>query len=130
MTELSYLFPSEDIEFLEDMEYVWHQCVEDGKRGLVISGYQLPRGYTPDVADLMLLIPVDYPTTGIDMFYFSPNVMRTDGYPIAKLSHEMHFTTQWQRWSRHYDWRPGIDNIANHIARMDNILRSESGSGN
>ena len=129
MTELSYLLPPEDIEFLEGMKYDWHQCVEGGKRGLVISGYQLPRGYTPDVVDLMLLIPTDYPIAGIDMFYFSPGVTRSDRSPINKLRHEDHFDKQWQRWSRHPIWRPGIDSIATHITYVGNQLRSELGQG-
>lgn len=125
-----YPLPDEDVEFLRgNYSNAWEQVGEADKRGLVISNYRLPCGYAPDKTELMLLIPANYPTAGIDMFYFSPSVARADGQSIDALSDEFHFGQQWQRWSRHYEWRPGEDCIATHIAYVGNQLKFELGQG-
>jgi len=128
-SDTPYLLPEDDMEFLSSNYRDWTRQVEESKRGLVISNYRLPRGYVPDKAELMLLIPIEYPTAGIDMFYFSPDVVRADGQSIGALNPEVHFGKQWHRWSRHYDWRPGEDNIATHITYVGNQLKSELGQG-
>ena len=79
----------------------------------------------------MLLIPSGYPTSPIDMFYFRPPILRIDGGEIASLADETHFGRIWQRWSRHYlpdQWRDGVDNVATHIAFIENVLKSELGN--
>ena len=122
------LLSPEDIEFLNGGNFDWEPLVENSKKGLVIRKYTLPKGYAPKETDLMLLIPPDYPTIPIDMFYFSPDVHRTDGGGINALAPEVHFGIGWQRWSRHYPpnkWRPGIDNVATHVTYVGNILKSE-----
>ena len=122
--------PEEDLEFLNtDFGDGWEQVEEGDKSGLIIRNYNLPPGYTPEMADLMLLIPAEYPTSGLDMFYFFPEVSRADGFPIGALASETHFGVVWQRWSRHYAWRPGEDSIATHITTMGNVLRSELRGG-
>lgn len=124
-----YPLPEEDMEFLSSNYKDWARQIEGSKHGLIIPNYQLPRGYAPDKAELMLLIPSDYPAAGIDMFYFSPDIVRTDGQPIGALNPEVHFGEQWQRWSRHYTWRPDKDNIATHITYVGNQLKFELGHG-
>ena len=122
--------PEEDLEFLNaDFQGRWEWVKEGDKSGLIIRNYNLPPGYSPEVVALMLLIPAEYPTSGLDMFYFSPEVSRADGLPIGALSSETHFGVAWQRWSRHYAWRPGEDSIATHITTMRNVLKDELGGG-
>lgn len=119
-------FDDEDLEFLNSNCSGWNRPPDEGnQQGLIIPDYQLPHGYAPDKVDLMLLIPANYPVSGIDMFYFSPSVARADGRSIGALSNEFHFGQQWQRWSRHYEWRPGEDSIATHIAYVGNQLKFE-----
>ena len=122
--------PKEDLEFLDsDFHDSWELVKEGDKSGLIIRNYNLPPGYSPEVVDLMLLIPAEYPISGLDMFYFFPEVSRAEGFPIGALSSETHFGVAWQRWSRHYDWRPGEDNIATHITTIRNVLRNELTGG-
>ena len=104
----------------------WEPISEGGKNGLLIRGYRLPHGYAPETADLMVLIPPGYPAANLDMFYLSPPVRRKDGGVIAALSGEAHYGREWQRWSRHYEWRPGVDCIATHLQRTENILRADA----
>ncbi len=123
------LLPEEDLEYLK-ANFPDYECRrENSKKGIIIHDYPLPKGYNPDKSSLMLIIPENYPTTKIDMFYFSPNIERQDRATIEALSDENHFNQNWQRWSRHYDWRPGIDNISTHISYIHNQLKSEAGTG-
>ena len=118
--------PEEDLEFLR-AEYPqrWKLVNEGNKVGLIIENYRLPRGYTPEKSDLLLLVPIDYPAGRIDMFYFDPEVLREDGSSIAASGPESHFERTWQRWSRHYEWRPGVDSVATHVTYVENQLISE-----
>ena len=127
-----YDLPEEELEFLNsNFNDKWERVAEGNKRGLIIHSYGLPQGYTPNEVNLMLLIPTDYPAGQLDMFYFSPGVSispeisRRDKFAIGGLSFETHFGTQWQRWSRHYTWRPGEDNIVTHVSYVRNELKSE-----
>ncbi len=125
----SFPLPNEDAEYLKVNFPKWKRLIEGPKRGLVISDYRLPKGYMPKESDLMIMIPDNYPTANIDMFYFSPDVKREDGTAIGSLNNEAHFGRNWQRWSRHYDWRVGIDNIVTHISYVYNQLKFEIDKG-
>ena len=127
MTDL--LLPSEDIEYLNANFPNWKLLFENSKNGIRIPDYQLPSGYTPEKSNLMIIIPSNYPTAKIDMFYFYPCIRKKDGTGIEALSKEVHFGENWQRWSRHYDWRAGIDSIATHISYIYNQLKFEIGKG-
>lgn len=124
------VLPDEDTDFLNaQYNSRWEELSEGNTRGLLIRDYPLPEGYTPKNSNLMLLVPDNYPGAMIDMFYFDPPVQREDGAEIEALSYECHFGQHWQRWSRHYDWRPGIDNMSTHITYVSNQLRSEIKDG-
>jgi len=114
----------DDQQFL-NCSYQWMRVTDNSTIGLIIQGYGLPEGYTPGKVDLMLLIPPNYPMGQIDMFYFSPDVTRKDGAAIGAINSEIHFGRQWQRWSRHYEWRPGIDSVSTHVTYIKNQLEFE-----
>lgn len=124
MTSPDFLTP-DDAEFLRANGHDWACEDENGKQCLIIRNYLLPAGYTPETADLMLLIPANYPAGMIDMFYFAPSVFRADGIGIGALLDEIHLGRIWQRWSRHYTWLAGRDNVATHICFVGNQLKSE-----
>ncbi len=117
----------------EDMEYLnahypsrWKKISGgNGKYGLIIEDFFLPDGYTAEKSTLMLLVPSGYPGSGLDMFYFDPPLDRSDGRGIGGLATENHFTRQWQRWSRHYQWNPGEDFLVKHIEYVINELQQE-----
>ena len=122
---MDFPLPDDDTEYLNAHFPGWTQMTEGSKRGLIIPNYPLPDGYTPDKSDLMLIIPTDYPAGKIDMFYFDPHVARKNGKDIGALNDESHFWRNWQRWSRHYDWTPGVDSIVSHISFVHEQLKSE-----
>lgn len=125
MTASAFPLPDDDREYLDANFPDWAPVIEENKWGIIIQNYPIPNGYTPDTTDLMIIIPQDYPMGAIDMFYFSPGIARKDGTAINALSDETHFNQTWQRWSRHYQWQPGVDNIAKHISYVRNQLKSE-----
>ena len=116
MNDLFELLP-EDVEYLEaNHQGRWRKVDEgNGKYGLLIEGYDIPTGFLQSQADLMLLIPAGYPASPLDMFYFDPPLKKLNGQDAAALAIEVHFARSWQRWSRHYQWKPGEDNLARHI---------------
>ena len=76
----AFTLPDEDLEYLgAKFDSRWEMVSEGNKRGIIISKYKLPDCYQPSIAELMILIPPNYPVGMIDMFYFSPDISRKDG---------------------------------------------------
>ena len=119
----------------EDMEYLdgnypskWQKISEGkGKFGLLIENFPIPGGYTMEKSTLMVLIPSGYPGSALDMFFFAPPLEKSNGSAINGLASETHFDQAWQRWSRHYQWQPGVDTVVTHIEYVKNELNSEVG---
>ena len=119
----------EDEEYL-DANYPdnWTLVRPDPPRamvGLYIKTFRLPKGYCSTATTLMLIIPNGYPGAQLDMFYFSPSLERINGTAIPNVVTESHFAQDWQRWSRHYLWTPGVDSIVSHIEFVKNSLTHE-----
>ncbi len=126
----TYELPPEDIEYL-DANYPsrWKKIAEgNGKYGLLIDDFPIPKGYTVEKSTLMVLIPSGYPGSMLDMFYFYPPLGKSDGSSIGALVSEAHFGQMWQRWSRHpYSWLPGVHSIVTHVEYVKNELITEIG---
>lgn len=127
MDELYALLP-EDVEYLNaHHQSRWRKVTEGaGKFGLILCRYALPDGFAESETNLMLLVPSGYPGVPIDMFYLNPPIHRRDGAPINALADELHFDVTWQRWSRHYAWNPGEDNLVAHLEYVRHELESEA----
>jgi len=120
------ILTDEDEQFLNASGFDWKLLFEnDSKQGLLVKQFQIPSGYQPATVDLMILIPKNYPVAGIDMFYFSPAILRDDDKNIGFLEIECHFDRRWQRWSRHYEWYAGCCSVATHIKFVGNQLEFE-----
>ena len=119
----------EDTEYLNgNYPFKWKKISEgNGKFGLLIEDFPIPNGYTIEKSTLMLLIPSGYPGSPLDMFYFAPPLNTTNGRTIGALVSETHFGQTWQRWSRHYQWRPGIDTLVTHIEYVKNEMKGAIG---
>ena len=118
----------------EDEEYLdahhqdqWRKVAEgEGKFGLMVCAYALPKGYSESETTLMVLVPSGYPGVPIDMFYLNPPIHRLGGASINALADESHFGVTWQRWSRHYTWTPGEDTVVTHLEYVKNQLAFEA----
>lgn len=120
----SFELPLEDLEYL-DAHYrgKWHKFSEEsGKHALLITGFGLPDGFAQNTSDLMILVPAGYPGICLDMFYFDPPLDLLSGEDPGALAVEEHFGRFWQRWSRHYEWIPGVHDLCHHIEYLRNEL--------
>lgn len=114
----------DDERFLEEHYPGRWEMLGDGA-GILVRDYPLPAGYNIAATDLMVRIPDGYPAACLDMFYLRSSIERKDKKDIHALADEHHFERQWKRWSRHYQWQPGVHCLATHFAYIENALRHE-----
>lgn len=121
--------PTDDRDYLKKTGFKYETVMEGNVRRLVIYGFPIGNGYNHNKVDLFLRIESGYPDAQIDMVYFYPALQKTDGRPINALSTETFDDKCWQRWSRHRTrenpWRPGLDNVATHLAQVSDWLKRE-----
>lgn len=121
-TEGLTALPSADRRFLEDNGLTYEIIGEAGSSGVVIKDFPLPPGkFDRDTVDVMIQLPAGYPDASVDMFYTTPWIKLKAGgrYPnCADVAHQF-AGTNWQRWSRHAEWRAGIDGVRTMVARAD-----------
>ena len=123
---MDFELPEDDIGFLNhSFKNSWSTVIDSKEQGIIIKNYSLPEGYDQARVEVMILIPQNYPVAALDMFYLCPSIFKKNADSIEQLSDESHFDKQWQRWSRHYNWKAGINNIATHIKFVENALIKE-----
>lgn len=114
--------PSADRRFLEAHEYVYEIINEAGINALILKNFPLPPGkFDHDKVDVMIQLPVGYPDASVDMFYTLPwiRLNATGAYANCADVAQSFAGANWQRWSRHADWRPGIDGVRTMVARAN-----------
>ena len=118
-----FQLPAEDREALDARGLPWETVTSGNQHRLVIHNYPLPSGYSVPAVSINLWITPGYPDTPLDMVYVLPPVSLTSGRQIRCLAGDAFDGKIWQRWSRHRTgtnpWRPGLDNIATHLALVD-----------
>lgn len=114
--------PSADRQFIEDHGLTYEIVGDATSSGVVIKNYPLPPGkFDRDTVDIMIQLPAGYPDASVDMFYTSPWIkLKTTGKyaNCADVGHQF-AGRNWQRWSRHAEWRAGIDGIRTMMARAE-----------
>jgi len=124
-----FRLPEADEGYVSGLNLAWEALLEGKKQWLIIHDWKIPTGYNHEKASLALLIPDNYADTQIDMVYFNVALARTDSRPINNLSTLKICGSNWQQWSRHRTptnpWRAGIDDVASHLALVDEWLRRE-----
>lgn len=94
---------------------------QDGSNlGLIIHDVPLPEHWSESKVDVLFQIVGNYPFTGLDMFYVSPELRLRDGKVPQATQGKLNFTGRiWQRFSWHYTspnvWRPGVSNLVSHL---------------
>jgi Prokaryotic E2 family E len=126
--EEEQLLPDADIAHLQLRGLKWSAAIVADLIDLIISDYPLPPGYDHERADLLLHLPGGWPDGLPDMFFLFPPVRTTatSAWPDRAASFPRIGDRTWQRWSRHFQnvWRPGVDNLANYLAIVDEALTS------
>lgn len=90
----------------------------DGWTFLVVSDHQLPDGFSPSVARLLVKLPPSFPDAAPDMFWLNPQVRTASGGAPQGTSIETLLGEQWQRFSWHLlpgAWRPGISALRDYM---------------
>lgn len=124
-----FRLPEADEAYLNSLGLDWEAVRDAGTNWVIIHGWTLPTGYSSASVRIALLIPAMYPDAQIDMVYVSPDLSRVDGKPIGALARQVIQGEAWQRWSRHRTsvnpWRIGEDDVASHLALVDEWFRRE-----
>lgn len=128
-----FRLPEADEEYLSVRGFSWEAVVENRIQRVVVYGFPVPPGYNHSTVDLNVLISPGYPDTQIDMVYFHPLLVRTDGRAIKAVTTDQFDGRQWQRWSRHRTgtnpWRPGVDSLGTHLILIEHWLEKELTKG-
>lgn len=128
---IDFQLPADDLAYLSDLGHQWEAVQDETQRWLVIRDWRIPKGLTPEVADIALRIESNYPMSQIDMAYFRPALGSTAGVTIPNLTPAQICGETWQQWSRHRAlnaWRPGVDGLESHLAYVDNFLAEAGGN--
>jgi len=123
-----------DIRHLEELGHQFETYEEGNLTLLVIKDYELPAGYTPGTVDLLIQIPHDYPDANLDMWWVYPQVVfaRTNAEPVNTQVYQAFpgYTPEpnrlWQRFSRHPQWRPGVDDLRTFLASLRSTMDNEA----
>ena len=123
-----------DKKYLESRGFRYSLYEHGSLTLLVIHDFELPLGHAPQVVDLLIQIPSNYPDAKLDMWWVYPAVVFADtrAEPAAAAVREVFssFTPeparQWQRFSRHPEWRPGIDDLRTYLGSLRSTMESEA----
>ena len=121
--------PELDVAYLSERGIAHEVVAEAGMACVVLTEWQLPRGFDRDTADLLIRLSPGYPDVPPDMWWFSPPVHLANGRELpATNAVESHLGRSWQRWSRHFSggqWQSGVDGLESFLALIrQNLERS------
>jgi len=121
--------PERDTAFLRERGYQW-EAVPDPAGSTFVIVRQFPvkgGGFSPEITDLMIRIPPQYPMTPLDMWYCDPPIRIAASGQFAPASEvmELHLGRPWQRFSRHLNggWKPGVDSLRSFFALIQRELQ-------
>jgi hypothetical protein len=117
--------PEEDAEFLNSLGLIWETVKNADVRWLLIHEHPIPSGFNVSKATLAIKIEGGYPPAKLDMAYFLPGLSKLSGTAIPNLAAVTIDEKQYQQWSRHYEWREGVDDLAVHYRRIEQWLLDE-----
>jgi len=125
-----FAFTEEDQMFADRHPGSVERVSEGNINWVLIHDMDVPEGYNVSKVTAAIMIPVGYPTCGLDMVYFYPVLSLASGRAIHAA--EARQTIQgklYQRWSRHFTaqapWRPGIDCLETYYAMILGWLKRE-----
>lgn len=129
MARRQFDLPSFDVSYLETTGLEWETVVEGDAHWLLLHDRPIFAGYNVGKAITAIRIVPSYPEAQIDMAYFHPPLVRTDGRSVNNLSAITIDGKPFQQWSRHRTnespWRPGEDDVSSHLALVDGWLEKE-----
>ncbi len=121
----TFSLPEADEEFLDANHPGWETINDMGMPWLILNNFPVPEGYDHRQVRAAIQISSGYPNSPLDMVYFLPSISRTNGRQINCIAPQTIEGQLWQRWSRHYPWRIGVDDLITHIERVKSWLADE-----
>lgn len=121
--------PARDARFLTERRLDWQLATDpNGAACLLVKGFNVGAGgFTPQVTELMIRIPQQYPMASLDMWYCDPpiRIAATGQFAVASEVVETHLGRSWQRFSRHLNggWRPGLDGLRSFFVLIQRELQ-------
>jgi hypothetical protein len=127
----------EDYEILNDSGLAFEE--DETNRYLIIKNYPLQNnfyqynGQPLEYVEILVVIPLNYNTSGNDMFWTHPPLSRIDGLPIPNVfglgGDDARFfqEKEYCRWSRHYNpssWTPKTDDVQKILSRIEWALKN------
>jgi hypothetical protein len=122
-----------DERYLEENGHRFSTHAQGAGLLLVLEEYQVPAGYEPHVVDLLIEIPSTYPDGKLDMWWVYPPVVfaRTGTEPVNTQVRQPFAAfgpepdRQWQRFSRHPEWRVGVDDLRTYLGSLRSTMQNE-----
>ena len=124
-----------DEKFLDQSEFEWETIIDRDEnfnilgRFLKISSYNLPLGYDANSVEILVIIPENYPRTGLDSFYCFPPISKLNGGEIPNLGTNTFLKKDFQFWSRHLgnrnQWDSTRDSVITHLALIEESFSRE-----
>lgn len=114
-----------DTTFLDANHSNWEAVMDNGVPYVVLNNFPVPAGYNHSRVRAAIILTSGYPLAALDMVYFSPALSRIDGRSMNALAPHSICGEVWQRWSRHYNWRHGVDDLTIHVERIRSWLDDE-----
>ena len=118
-----FMLSADDTEYLDNTFPGW-EAIEGN--WILIHNFPIRPGFTIQSVTAAIQIPATYPETKLDMVYFYPPVLRSDGVSIGATQCIQTIDGKpFQRWSRHYrpgTWQPNEDNLATHVMAIRDWL--------
>lgn len=119
----------EDEAYLSTLKLPWEAAKLSNQNWILLHDYPIVEGYNVKTATMAIRMIGGYPTSGLDMVYFYPALIRADQQPIGALTGHPLDGKTYQQWSRHRTstnpWRSDIDNLSTHIPLADFWLSNE-----
>ena len=126
-----FQLPQGDINTLEASGLAWESVVEPTGQWVLIQQRPLPAGFNIARTDVGLAIPPSYPDAQIDSVLFRDCPCPVNGAHLSKVTHYRLDGCSWHHFCRHRSklnpWRPGLDDIASHLALVDYWLLKATG---
>jgi len=117
--EIKKILPEPDVDYLVS-KYTDFEIIKNASDlHVILQNYDFPEVYQPRQANLLIMLPVGYPNAKLDMFWTYPDVkLATGKWPISSEVHQDFHGKSWQRWSRHINWRSGIDSLRSFVTSV------------
>jgi hypothetical protein len=116
LDELKQILPEQDAEYLASKCAKVEVIKNASDVHVIFQDYAFPEAYQTRQANLLIVIPAGYPNAKLDMFWTCPDVkLATGKWPTSSEVHQDFHGKSWQRWSRHINWRSGVDSLRTFV---------------